>query len=1357
MKKNLFLLLSVFFLCSAAVSEAQVISTYAGTGGNGYSGDGGAASAAQLANPTGVTVDRQGNVYIADANNFVIRKVNHVTGIITTVAGNDTMGYSGDGGPATSAKIGVVGSLTVDTAGNIYFTDQSFFVVRKVNTAGIISTFAGNGTEGFSGDLGPATDAQLDGPTGIAADNAGNVYIADFNNNEVRKVNAAGTISAFAGIGGLVGGYSGDGLPATAALLYGPANLKLDTLGNLFISEGINQDVRKVNTLGIISTVAGNSGMGAGYTGDGGLATAAQLNSPAGVALDLYGNVYIADQNNSVIRKVNTAGIITTFAGTGTPGYSGDGGAAATAQISYPGGIAIDRKNNFFIADMSNNAIRLITSESAPEFVRGDSQNFVVCMNAGNRGIDSLLAIVDSNIGQTETLTLITAPPHGVVANLPATLIATGDTIQTSGVTYRPNTGFSGADSFTVQVSDGILTAQTTVHVTVNPLPVLTVPSDQTFCNQQVTPVLTNSSSVSGSTITWSNNNTSIGLAASGTGNVPSFTATNTTSSAVVATITVHVSANGCGGASNSFTITVNPTPAVDPQVNRSVCNGGTLPAINFSGTGTSYTWTNNNTTIGLGGSGIGDVPAFTAINNGTTPVVAIIAVTAAANGCTGAPDSFNITVNPTPNENIPNSMRVCSGSATGTETFTSTVAGTSFSWTNSNTAIGLGASGTGNIPSFIAANTTTDTISGEIVVTPSRAGCIGSPDSFMLTVAPAPVLTTTLTPPGICSGSTFYYVPASATPGTAFSWSRAAISGIAGGSASGTDTINEVLTNTSASNINVTYVDTLKAYGCTNTQHIVVNVASVATLSSAVTDTICDSAVFNYIATSATAGATFTWVRDSVAGISNPADSATTDTISEMLVNTTHFPVTTYYMFTINNGSCADTQRIAVTVDPVLQLSNPVTTTSVCDSALFSYSPTDTVTGLTYTWTRAFVTGISNPPDSGTFAINEILYNVTNSDRPVTYVYTISANGCSATQDVMVTVRPTPKLTVLNAYACSNQPFTFVPAALPASSTFAWTRLSATNVTGSAVSSGTGNIHDTLTDLLNIPQNIVYADTLNYQGCKFVQDVTVEVYPAIPAAVIATQAPSSVCMNTMYQNFGAATAPDSNVTYSWTATNATVWSTGINGQYALVNFDAAGTATVTLNAGYTGAVGCLTPTTVTVSVSSNASETPVVSYFDNHFVCTPANEGAYQWGYDDKATLDSTLLSGEINQDYLNASPDLANKYYWVMTTASSGNGCMQKTYYNTPLTVQNVNDETAGIKAYPNPASSQINVEITSSARGNIQLDVINMLGQKMSTVAATDNKAVIDVTQLSAGTYVIACYRDGVKVATTRFIKN
>ena len=348
--------------------SAQTITTIAGCG----IGDDSLATRADLMQPQTLAFDRAGNAYIADYADNVVRKVSP-GGIITTFAGNGFYGYSGDGGPATAAHLRYPYGVAVDTAGNVYIADRNNSAIRKVNTVGIISTVAGTGTYGYNGDAIPAITAKLYYPSDVIVDTFGNIYIADEDNYRVRKVDAAGTISTVTGNG--VMGYANIGGPASAATISYPYRLALDKAGNLYITDVGTYRIYKVNTGDTISNFAGTGSYGFG--GDGGPATAADMSYADGVAADTGGNVWFSDRNNDRIRMVSaTTGIVTTVYGNGTGGYSGDGGPGSAAQLNTPQGLAFDTAGNLFICDYYSNRIRKVNTGGIISTFAGQSGLF---------------------------------------------------------------------------------------------------------------------------------------------------------------------------------------------------------------------------------------------------------------------------------------------------------------------------------------------------------------------------------------------------------------------------------------------------------------------------------------------------------------------------------------------------------------------------------------------------------------------------------------------------------------------------------------------------------------------------------------------------------------------------------------------------------------------------------------------------------------------------------------------------------------------------------------------------------------------------------------------------------------------
>jgi hypothetical protein len=353
MKTFYIFLVLTFSSCLIAQGQSYNISTIAGDSSVGYSGDGGPATIAELNEPWGVAIDKAGNVYIADDHNFRIRKVSP-GGVISTFAGNGTAGFSGDGGQASAAELNYPTGVAIDTAGNLYIADENNNRIRKVNASGVISTYAGTGAVGFGGDGGQATNAKFNVPAGVAIDRLGNLYVADFYNYRVRKIITSGVISTVAGNGSY--GFGGDGGQATSGKIGSILGVGVDGAGNIYIPDQSNGRIRKVDAGGVITTFAGSSTQG--YSGDLGPATAAELSYPYGVCTDALGNVYIADYNNARVRMVNSSGIIMTIAGTGYPAYYGDGGPATDAEISTLTGVGIDDIGNIYIADENNARIR---------------------------------------------------------------------------------------------------------------------------------------------------------------------------------------------------------------------------------------------------------------------------------------------------------------------------------------------------------------------------------------------------------------------------------------------------------------------------------------------------------------------------------------------------------------------------------------------------------------------------------------------------------------------------------------------------------------------------------------------------------------------------------------------------------------------------------------------------------------------------------------------------------------------------------------------------------------------------------------------------------------------------------------
>jgi RHS repeat-associated protein len=551
------------------VPAAGIIGTLAGNGISSYAGDNGYAMLSEIDAPRGVAVDAAGNIYIADYSNQRIRKVTASTGMITTVAGNGTRGYSGDSGSAASAELNDPAGVAVDSSGNIYIADYGNQRIRKVTAStGIISTVAGNGTGGYSGDGGAATSAKLYDPAGVAVDGSGNIYIADYLNQRIRKVTAStGIISTVAGNG--TRGYTGDGATATGAEVNYPYGVAVDSSGDIYIADLENNAVRAVYQGGSVlsvqiqaehsgvSPVAGDiytvAGSGTGCTGqtdsvgDGCPATSAELSSPEGVAVDASGNIYIADFGNQRVRWVTpaicftinghivscTGASISSVAGNGIYGYSGDGGPAANAELHSPGGVAVDASGNIYIADSSNERVRevgslgatqsglSVTSSGTPSTL-GTAVTFTATISGGRTGTITFYD-GDTAIG--------TGTISGTAATFATSSLAAGDHSITAS--WQGNSSYDSATSaaFIQAVSGSTWDAGT---VTLN----VCNPSNDNACN--------------------SSNSVFSKIASYGLGSTPSSVAeslagSNANVSITAVNDTLYIQALGSGGANTDY------------------------------------------------------------------------------------------------------------------------------------------------------------------------------------------------------------------------------------------------------------------------------------------------------------------------------------------------------------------------------------------------------------------------------------------------------------------------------------------------------------------------------------------------------------------------------------------------------------------------------------------------------------------------------------------------------------------------------------------------------------------------------------------------------------------------------------
>jgi gliding motility-associated-like protein len=598
----------LLFLLIYAISPAQIITTIAGDGINGFSGDGGPATIAEISGSGGNTLfDNYGNIYFDDQNNSRVRKIN-TGGIITTIAGNGIVGFYGNGGPATAAEFNQNTVVAFDSSRNMYVVDFGNNQIRIINTSGTISAFAGTGAVGYSGNGGPATAAKLDWPCCAITDDTGNVYIADSWNNVIRKVSTSGIITLYAGNG--VAGYSGDGGNATLAEMNKPFRMFFDKHWNLYVADAFNSRIREINTAGIITTFAGTGVQG--YGGDGGPASAAQLNEPYGVCIDTSGNVYIADSYNNRIRVVNTSGIISTYAGNGIASYSGDGGPATAAEIDFPTGVNCN-KCGIYISDWDNHRLRMVTLtypisvSHDTSICSGDSIQLIAsgvstykwspsaglscttCANPVASPTVTTTYSVSCGCSTSEIKVTVNSRPvislsgqDTVCSGSSATLSASGGTnyLWSNGATTSSITNILYSNTtYTIQVSNGSCFKDTTIKVEVTPSPIVSLSGNNILCAGDST-TLTASGGMS---YLWSNGATTSNITVKPSGTI---------------TYTLAVS-NGICTKDTSIKVTVNPSPNIIISGNNAIICYGDSSTLAVSGGGT-YLWSTGSTSSSI-------------------------------------------------------------------------------------------------------------------------------------------------------------------------------------------------------------------------------------------------------------------------------------------------------------------------------------------------------------------------------------------------------------------------------------------------------------------------------------------------------------------------------------------------------------------------------------------------------------------------------------------------------------------------------------------------------------------------------------------------------------------------------------
>jgi len=859
---------------------------------------------------------------------------------------------------------------------------------------------------------------------------------------------------------------------------------------------------------------------------------------------------------------------------------------------------------------------------------------FFAAVNTGNTPVTATITITPTNGGMCQ----------GVVRTFTIRVNPTPDVVQPSNETFCPGSAstainFNGAVSGTIYnwtntnpsiglpasgtgdipsftpVNNGIVPQSGFITVTpvangcpgtarfftitINPMPTVLQPGNQFICNGATTSAVNYSGAVGATFFVWTNDNTSIGLAASGNGDIPSFTGINTTNTPAVANISVTPWAYGCPGTAQNFTVTVNPTPNVVQPASQAICNGDATTAVNFAGavSGTSFTWTNNNTSIGLAGSGTGNIPSFTGTNITTAPVVATISILPSANGCPGPVQGFTITVNPGANVSQPVSQNLCNGTATNTVNFTGTVSGTSFSWTNDNTAIGLAASGTGDIPSFTATNTTNAPITATITVVPATNACPGSAKIFTITVNPTPDVIQPANQ-ALCTGDPTSAVNfTGAVTATAFTWTNNnTLIGLAG---SGTGNIPSFITTNTTNATQIAAISILPtANGCPGSvQGFSITVNPVPDVVSQPDQTLCNGAPTNAINfTGAVTATAFTWTNDNTSiGL---AASGSGDIPSFAAINTTNAPVTATITVTPLTNSCTGVAKtFTITVNPTPDVVQPVNQVLCNTEATAAINFTGAVSGTSFTWSNNNTSiGLAG---SGTGDIPSFTaINTTNAPVIASISVLPSANGCpGAVQGFTITVNPTPDIAQpLNQNLCNGATTNTVNFTGAVSGTaFNWTN---NNTSIGLAASGNGDIPSfTAINTTNAPATATITVTPSANGCTGVaQSFIITVNPT-PDVV---QPANQVLCNGAATNTVTLTGSVSGTGFGWNNNNTAI-GLASNGVGDIPSF----TATNTTNAPITAAI------TITPSANScpGPSQTFTITVNPTPDVVKPADQ----------------------------------------------------------------------------------------------------------------------------------------------------
>ena len=850
----------------------------------------------------------------------------------------------------------------------------------------------------------------------------------------------------------------------------------------------------------------------------------------------------------------------------------------------------------------------------------------------------------------------------------------------------------------------------------------------------------------------------SVTLAATSTGGNPSYTYSWTgpngfTSNLQSPTVnaggiyTVSVSDNTiCSAVIKTVTVIASPTPAVTSAASETICNS---TAQNYSITsdvsGTTYSWSRaaaagiSNTVI----SGQTANPITeTSINTTNAPLSVTYVITPTANGCTGTAFNYVVTVNPTPTVTSPVSATVCNN-AVQNYNITSGVNGTSYFWSRTAIAGISNASVNGQTANPITEaliNTTNAPLSVTYVITPSANGCAGTPFNYVVTVNPTPTVTSPSSET-VCNNTGKNYNITSAVTGAIYTWRRAAATGISNAAATGqtANPITEALVNTTNAPLSVTYVITPTANGCTGTPfNYVVMVNPTPTVTSPASETICNNTAQNYTITSAVTGANYFWSRTAIAGISNASvNGQTAYPITEALINTTDAPLSVTYVITPTANGCTGTPfNYVVTVNPTPTVTSPASAT-ICNKTVQNYTITSAVSGTTYTWSRAAVTGISNAAVTGQSGnpITETLINPTSAPVSVTYVIIPTANGCPGTSfNYVVTVNPTPTVTSrVSATICNNTPQNYNITSEVTGTTYTWSRAAVAGISNAAVNGKTANpITEALSNTTHAPAIATYVITPTANGCTGTPfTYTVRVNPTLTV----TSAVSATICSDQAQNY-TITSAVSGTTYTWSrALVAGISNTAVNGQSGnAITETLINTTNAPLTVGYeivpaaNGCTGTLFHYAVTVNPRPATplieSNSPVCTGTALNLTTPTITNATYTWTGPNN--FSSTLQSPSI------ANTKLTNTGTYSLTVTV--NGCSGNAGTSNVI----INATPSAPKAFNNgPVCEGSALKLTATA---IEGTIYNWTGPSGFT-SATQNPTIANATFTDEGKYYVS----------------